>query len=233
MAELKAQGVYGNTLIIVTSDNGANSNNSNFADHQGTGRLNGVDVRGRKTDLYEGGHRVPFIAHWGDDTPQGSVVPAGVVTNELISLQDFYRTMAVLLDVPLKENEGVDSWNILPVLFGNGELQRIREAQFSISIRGAYAIAKQYPDGSEWKLMFCSGSCGQTKPAGDPESPEQDFEALNQANLQLYNLTQDIGETNNVLVDGVSDAEQQILEELHGLLREYLTSETSTARAQK
>ncbi len=231
--ELKARNIYKNTLIIVTSDNGANANEANKSTHRATGILEGVTLRGSKTTTHEGGHRVAFIAHWGDDTPEGSVIKPGAVTNDLINLQDFFRTAAAIVEEPITASEGVDSWNILPILLGDGTLLRLREANFSISRFGHWIITKQYPDGSEWKLIFSSGTGGwssTTDPKGTKEDPKKLFANLNFANLQLFNLTTDLGESTNVLSNGVSATETQKVKELHALMNDYLASGTSNTK---
>src|SRR5690606_36042238 len=116
------------------------------------------------------------IVAWGDGTAAGSRVRPGVVCDETINLLDFMRTFAALTGAALAEDEAVDSYNMLPALFGDGDDQRIREAQFSTSMNGAFAIA-QKDDGNEWKLPFTSGSGGFTPPAGqrhDPAKPISD-----------------------------------------------------------
>ena len=64
---LKDSGVYNNTLLIFTSDNGANA-----CDYFGRtyGHRPNSDLRGFKADIYEGGHRIPFIASWPKVIPQ-------------------------------------------------------------------------------------------------------------------------------------------------------------------
>lgn len=113
---LEQHGLAENTLVIFTSDNG----NVHFeANVEAEFRTNGPWL-GQKTDVWEGGHRVPFIARWPGR------IPAGVVNDRLLSLTDLYDTFLALADVKKSEGAGIDSINQLPVLLdsGHGPLRR-------------------------------------------------------------------------------------------------------------
>ena len=71
------------TLVFVTSDNGAHWLPS---DIEAYGHRANADLRGQKADIWEGGHRVPFIAAWGDGTQTGSHVPPGSKNDQLIGV---------------------------------------------------------------------------------------------------------------------------------------------------
>jgi arylsulfatase A-like enzyme len=221
---LADKGQLDNTLIIYTSDNGANAGRANHSDHRGTGVFpDGTYLRGQKADVWEGGHRVPFIARWGDGTPAGSRVQPGTVNDELINLLDITRTAATLAGAPLLPTEAVDSWNILPALLGDGTDQLIREAEFNTSHGGAYVIAQKDDEGNEWKLIFSSGSGGGfSSPKGTKVNPNQEDVTDDIANLQLYNLAVDPGETTNLLSGTPSSETMDKLLELHGLMLGYI-----------
>ncbi|MEQ1828334.1 MAG: arylsulfatase [Pirellula sp.] len=97
-----------NTLVILTSDNGGMLNVSGQQAWELGHRLNG-DLLGFKFDSWEGGHRVPFIAHWPGK------IPAGSVADQLICQIDFVTTFAALTGSVVT---GPDSVNILPALLG-------------------------------------------------------------------------------------------------------------------
>ena len=205
VSALKSKGVFDNTLIIVTSDNGA-TGWANFSDHRGTGVLDGTKLNGKKCDIWEGGHRVPFIAHWGN------VIKPGTVTDELISLQDIYRTAATIAGVNLAKNEGVDSWDILPALKGDGTDLKIREAQFSASKYGEnFCITRKESTGEEWKLIYL-----------DSIAPHKEFSKISKNKLRLFDLSKDVGEKNNLLSDGISSVELATIKSLHNLFYKYL-----------
>lgn len=101
--ELKRLGMYEDTLIVFTSDNGSRG------DH---GASNGR-LRGSKGTTWEGGQRVPFLARW-----EGHI-PAGRVCSALSSNLDILPTFAALTGIPLggKPIDGVD---LSPILFEGG-----------------------------------------------------------------------------------------------------------------
>jgi arylsulfatase A-like enzyme len=103
-----------NTLIIFTSDNGGAIKNT-YDD--GTNPLHGRQkpngtLRGFKGSLYEGGHRVPFIARWPGR------IPAGATSSQLVAHVDTLATFAALTGQRLPEDAGPDSYNVLPALLG-------------------------------------------------------------------------------------------------------------------
>ncbi|WP_017445745.1 sulfatase family protein [Gayadomonas joobiniege] len=229
VAALKEQGYFDNTLIIITSDNGGLTKNNKGSKHISTGVLKQATIKGQKTTSFEGGHRVPFIAHWGNGKKSGSVIQPGTLTNDLVNLQDFYRTAAAIVGQPLANEQGVDSWNILPILLGDGTPKRLREANVSTSYTGQYIIAKQYSNGDEYKLIFGTGTGGWGN-AGVAVDPDQEFEKLQLNKLQLFKLDTDLSEQYNLAADGLTPREEKIVRDLHQLLREYIRSGRSNMR---
>jgi arylsulfatase A-like enzyme len=108
---LEKEGLAENTVVIFTSDNGGMLNQGGQDAWRDGHKLNG-DLLGFKFGAWEGGHRVPFIVRWPGK------IKAGSTSNELISNVDMLATLAALVDRPLKENEGRDSYNVLPSFFG-------------------------------------------------------------------------------------------------------------------
>ena len=104
-----------NTMVVFTSDNGQARTYSERAEkynhHSGGG------LRGGKRDLYEGGHRVPFIIRWPN------AIKAGSVTHETVCQTDLLATFADIVGTPLKDNEGEDSFSLKPIFSGQ-ELDR-------------------------------------------------------------------------------------------------------------
>ncbi|MCC7524626.1 MAG: arylsulfatase [Chitinophagaceae bacterium] len=175
---VKAAGIEQNTIIVFTSDNGC-SPSAGFEELYAAGHHSSSIYRGAKADIFEGGHRVPFIVKW----PQK--VKAGTVTPSTVCLTDFLATLADLLQQPLKDNEGEDSFSLLPLLLQKKGYARTSTIHHSID--GNFAIRK-----NEWKLIFARGSGGWSVPT------EKEAKAQGLPDLQLYNLKTDIGETNNV-----------------------------------
>ena len=112
VAALKEAGVYENTFLIVSSDNGPAPFMRDLIQrhqHNPSGAL-----RGLKRDLLEGGHRVPFIASW----PKGGI-KGGRRIDSTLSLADLFATIAGMIDVPLEDGVAEDSLDILPTLLSD------------------------------------------------------------------------------------------------------------------
>lgn len=116
---LEKENLVENTLLIFTSDNGGMLNQGGQDAYAAGHRMND-GLLGFKFDAWEGGHRVPLIIRWPGK------VPAGAVSDALFSNVDFLATVADLTGYPLKENEGPDSFSMLPVITGSA-IQTPRE----------------------------------------------------------------------------------------------------------
>jgi arylsulfatase A-like enzyme len=87
MASLQKAGMTDDTLVFFSSDNGPvwyDKDTERFG-HRSVGPLRGI-----KASSWEGGHRVPFIAHWPDR------VPADTRTGHLVAFADLFATFADL-----------------------------------------------------------------------------------------------------------------------------------------
>ncbi len=183
------------TLVILTSDNGAHWLPEDIQkwNHRANGPL-----RGQKADIWEGGHRVPFIARWPGK------IQAGSTSAELICLTDLLATTAALVGTRLPNDAGEDSYNLLPTLLGKKRDGPIREALVHHSADGTFAI-RQGP----WKLAMALGSHGFSNPKDlepEPGGPRG----------QLYNLADDLGETKNLWLQ-----EPKVVARLTALLEKY------------
>lgn len=181
LRQLERSGVHNNTLVIVTSDNGAPWSAPDV-EASGGHRANGP-LRGQKGDAYEGGHRVPFLARWPGR------IPAGRTEAETICLTDLFATLATLLDVPLRPGMGEDSFNILPALLGEKRPAPIRPATIHHSSRAVYCLRA-----GDWKLIEALGSGGFSQPAvvePQPGGPTG----------QLFNLRDDPAEQRNLWLE--------------------------------
>ncbi len=210
MAKLEARGILKDTIVIFTSDNGARVDKAFHADHEGVGIVNGERLRGGKCSSYEGGHRVPLIVHWGDPKNGKFVVPANVRSDELIDLTDIMATTAALIGVQLKPEDAVDSYNFLPVWLGESARPMIRRVMINNSQEGHMTIRNIDDDGTEWKLIFSTGSgssFGGLNGVGTRTSPSLALQDGRWPTVQMYNLTKDVGELHNLLSDGVITAQ--------------------------
>lgn len=170
-----------NTLIFFTSDNGQ-SPRADFDDDELplAGHRGSYIYRGKKFDIFEGGHRVPFIASWPGKIRMGSR------SDEVICTTDFMATAAEILGVELGYDSGEDSYSFLPVLMGEEYAKPLREATVHHSSNGRFAIRQ-----GDWKLILWPGSGGWAFPAS-----AEDMKGL--PRFQLYNLREDPGEQNNL-----------------------------------
>jgi arylsulfatase A len=137
-------------------------------------RVNGP-YRGYKADIYEGGHRVPYILRWP------GVIQAGTVSDQLICCTDFFATVAEILDIPLGEQAGEDSISFHSLLQGIADPAKLRRDIISEAGNATKALRR-----GPWKLILGqTGLTGKHKKLNRPD--------------ELYNLQNDPGETQNVI----------------------------------
>ncbi len=210
---LEKHGMKENTLFIITSDNGAlTTGPSVWADgppeaydlaHNGH-EPNG-ELRGQKADIFEGGHRIPYIVRWPGK------VPAGSRNNHIVCLTDLMATAAAITGVKLPDNAAEDSYNILDEYL-NSNQQAVRKDVILHSGNGSFSIRE-----GDWKLEICPGSGGFSQP-----EPAQ-ARAAGLPLYQLYNLREDPAETQNL-----QDTHTGKVDELLNLLQEYVEKGRST-----
>lgn len=202
MEAVEKAGITQNTWIIFTSDNGCSR--AADPDHlESLGHYPSAQFRGMKTDVWEGGHRVPFMMRWPQKIKPGSI------TNETICHTDFMATCADLLGKSLPDNAAEDSVSLLPVMFGKSYTSPLREAIVHHSFKGVFAIRQ-----GNWKLEFASGSGGSSK--GPKES-------VGLPPIQLYEMSTDSGEQHNVQAQ-----HPEIVKSLTALLKKYVDQGRST-----
>src|SRR5207248_10623975 len=129
--------------------------------------------RGQKADVWEGGHRVPFIARWPGK------IKAGTTSNELICLTDLMATCADLVGAKLPAEAGEDGESILAVLLGRKAERPVHEAVVHHSGGGMFAIRQ-----GDWKLAEGLGSGGFSAPRTERPTPGG-------PKGQFYNLAKD------------------------------------------
>jgi arylsulfatase A-like enzyme len=201
---LERLGLADNTLIIVTSDNGAHWTPEDILRY---GHRANLFWRGQKADIWEAGHRIPFVAVWKDH------IPANSTGDETICLTDMLATTAALLKQPLPRDAAEDSANILPGLLGQKRDRPVREATVHHSGSGTFAIRW-----GEWVLIDGLGSGGFTKPQQEKPMPGG-------PRGQLYNLARDPGQQQNLYL-----AETDRVIEMQALLDRYRNEGRSVAR---
>lgn len=180
---LDQRGLTDNTLIVFTSDNGAQI----FPWERDTfGHDNLGGLKGSKGLIWEGGHRVPFIAKWGDGTSAGSSIPPGSVNNQLIAVQDFMATVAALTGHVLPVDQGIDSISFLPALLGQDGNSGPKRTHFIMEAR------ERLEDGN---------NVGAAPHFALREGPWKLLLDENDNVSGLYNLAEDLGETTNLMND--------------------------------
>lgn len=178
LASLDRAGIAGHTLVIFTSDNGC-SPAAGVTRLQKQGHFPSADFRGYKADLWDGGHRVPFLVRWP------GVVKPGSSCSRLVCHTDLMATAAEIAGARMPDDAGVDSFSFLPLL--RGEDRPVRETIVHHSISGRFAIRE-----ADWKLELCAGSGGWSEP-GEKDAGKQGLPPV-----QLYDLSRDPGEAHNV-----------------------------------
>ncbi|MCZ6771970.1 MAG: arylsulfatase, partial [Proteobacteria bacterium] len=108
---LERKGLADNTLVIFTADNGC-APYIGVEDMIEQGHYPSYIYRGYKSDIYEGGHRIPFLARWPGR------IKAGSSSHETICLSDLLATCASIVGEKLPRDAGEDSYDILPALLG-------------------------------------------------------------------------------------------------------------------
>ena len=206
MKALKEAGVEDNTISVFSTDNGC-SPQAKFDELQAKGHYPSYIYRGHKADLFDGGHRIPCVVRW----------PARVkphVVDQTVCLTDFFATFAAVADYQLRDSEGEDSYNILPLLLNEKEGEVIREATVHHSINGDFTIRK-----GEWKLLLSPGSGGWSFPK--PGTDDEVIKTL--PSVQLYNMQSDPAEKNNVYAE-----HPEVVKELKDLMIKYVKEGRST-----
>jgi arylsulfatase A len=201
---LDKNGLTENTLVVITSDNGC-SPQAKFEELVPKGHNPSHVFRGHKADIYEGGHRIPFLVRWPGH------VKAGALSDQTTCLTDLTATCAEILGVRLPVDAAEDSVSMLPALLGTAT-KPLREAIVHHSINGSFAIRQ-----GKWKLCFCPGSGGWSSPR-----PDRD-DTTGMPVVQLFDLATDIGEKTNIAADNVA-----VVERLTKLLEKYVSDGRST-----
>ncbi|MSR79562.1 MAG: arylsulfatase [Gemmataceae bacterium] len=166
-----------NTIVIFTSDNGPVINDGYYddavvklGDHKPAGPL-----RGGKYSNFEGGTRIPFLLRW-----PAMIKPS--VSNALVCQVDFLSSFASLLGQTLKEGDSPDSLNTLPALLGHDPKGR----EFLIEHANRLSLRQ-----GTWK--YIEPGKGPKRAQGTDTELGQDPAGM------LFDLSQDLGETNNLI----------------------------------
>ena len=193
------------TLVIFTCDNGT-SPKANFDELEANGVHLRSTWRGTKADVYEGGHRVPFVVRWPGK------IEAATRSTQVVTVADIMATCASVLGHELSDDCGEDSVSLLPTLKGDQGSEPLHEIVVHHSSSGHFAVRK-----GKWKLLLCRGSGGWSSP--------REAVAIKQKlpKVQLFNLQADAKETSNLQAEY-----PQIVAELTAELRQVVEEGRST-----
>lgn len=158
--------IANNTLVIFLSDNG------------GAYEANIGELKGGKTDLHEGGIRVPFLARWPGRIKVGSV------SNEIGHSTDLLPTICSAAEIPLPKNLKLDGINLLPLLQGERKQLERNTVFWQLNLykhlQRHYDKPKPYATEiarrNHWKML-----------------------ALNGKPVELFDIEEDIEEKNNLI----------------------------------
>jgi len=218
---LDDNGLTDNTLVIFTSDNGGMLNlggrNAMKAGH----KING-ELLGFKFGVWEGGHRIPFIARWPGK------IKAGTKSDQLICQVDLLATFMAVTGQDVQSLKGKDSANLLPALLGKSEKPvrtelltaprrprnlGIRKGKWMyIAARSSGGFRGSRPNQRAW------GGPAAVQFAGNVNSDIANGRIKNNAPpAQLYNLEKDLVQTRNVYRDN-----PQMVKRMEELLNSYV-----------
>lgn len=190
-------GIADNTIVIFTADNG-HSHYTGWETLLEAGHYASGPYRGHKSNIWEGGHRVPFLVRWPGHVEAGSAIDHG------LSLVDIFATCADLLDTEVSFEFAEDSFSFLETLQGSSSGPH-RDHVIAHSTPGEFSLAE-----GPWKIVFRNPQAGLDKNRGEPRIRE------------LYNLYADIAESNNL-----AEKEPEIVRYLEKKLKDIVARGTS------
>lgn len=161
-----------NTLIIFSSDNGADWKKKDLEEYP-SHQANYI-FRGEKSDVWEGGHHIPLVFRWK------GVLKNGRKSDAVFSLTDMMATLACMTDQQLPAGAGPDSYDYWTLIKDDKKIERPYIIHHSNE--GMFAIRK-----GKWKYVDGKGSGGWS-----PEDPNDNAPA------QLYDMEKDPKETTNL-----------------------------------
>ncbi|MFC7338721.1 arylsulfatase [Haloferula chungangensis] len=201
---LDRNGFAENTLVVFTADNGC-SKVADIPKLEKMGHYPSAHLRGSKADLWDGGHRVPFLVRWPGK------IKAGSTSKQLICHTDLFASCADILEQTLPEKAAEDSVSFLPALAGQ-PIVSTREGVIHHSISGHFGYRQ-----GKWKLLLARGSGGWTSPK-ENEATKQGAPVA-----QLYDMEADPGETTNLY-----ESQPEVSARLLAQLEEDVTRGRST-----
>ncbi len=206
LAALEEGGLAENTLVIFSADNGAETHafeRLETFDQWSSGKYRGV-----KRDIYEGGHRVPFIVRWPGQ------IEAGAVSDEVVSQVDLAATFSEIVGYSLGGDVAIDSYNLLPVLKGEDYDRPLRSATVQNTSPGKFALRQ-----GDWVLI--DASSGAARKEEKHYLDRFGLEAYGEGNEGLlFDLKEDPRQSKNLYADY-----PEKVESMRSLLERYIEGE--------
>ena len=194
---LEESGHAANTIVVFSADNGPEQ--YAYARDLKHGHWSAQPLRGLKRDLYEGGHRVPFLMKWP------GVARAGRVSEALVSQIDLIATFASIVGHRLPADAAADSHDLLPLL--KGEVESVRSTHVHNTNANGYAIRH-----GDWVLI--NAKDGYVSARNAAWEARRGYAPDDGAPVELYNLRTDLAQKHNVAA-----AHPDKVAELQALLR--------------
>ena len=209
MDAIDRKGLAENTIMIFTTDNGSSAKHADCPRLQDEfGHYCSYIYRGFKSDIWDGGHRLPFLLRWP------GTVKAGNVCNQRVGLFDLFATVAEITGQGIPESAGEDSISLLPALKGGIIDESHREALVHHSENGMFALRR-----GKWKLCRCPGSGGR----GFSDIDDKKAREMGLPEIQLYDMSSDPGEKENLW-----EKHPDVVKELTQLLHRIVVQGRST-----
>lgn len=208
---IKDRGFDKNTIIIFSSDNGPEKyafSRAKKHSHRSMGEL-----RGLKRDIWEGGHRVPFIIKW-----PGNIKP-GSVSSETINQVDIMATVASIVDYKLPNDAAVDSYNLVPLLKGKDYNTPLREASVHNTNKNKFALRQ-----GDWVYLNTYTGAVSNPPSWFLEDSGHKKLDDKTAKGLLYNLKDDLAQKNDLY-----EKYPEKVKAMEALLEQYRTSGRSVS----
>lgn len=182
LTALKENNFADNTIVVFTSDNGPER--YAFKRDLEYGHWSSEPLRGLKRDLWEGGHRVPFVIRWPH------IIEPGIISDETISQVDLLATFAEIIDYELQSHQAIDSYDLTPLLKGENYPKPLRRATVQNTKKDLFAIR-------EGNWIYIDSSTGEHTKA--PQSYEASRHHRKETTPGLlFDLKNDLEQTNNL-----------------------------------
>lgn len=198
------------TLVVFTSDNGGVMDDG----YEDVGRFDyhpNAPLKGFKGSIWEGGHRVPFLARW-----PGHIAP-GTVSDALMAHLDMSASLASVIGVPLPEGQFRDSFNVMPALLGQKIASPLRPhfVAHNGGVQGPFSLQV-----GDWKYLEATPPVRTADSRQKQNPPPGQGAGVRRAGL--YNLAQDLSEEKNL-----AESEGAKLAEMKALLQKLRDSDSS------